>query len=78
MVLFAQATFNACAGFMPVCTVFLIICLSTLQLQSFTLGWFTPAIQSLQKRVASCLVIMCRLNCFDSHFLLLHNKNYTI
>ena len=61
MVLFVQATFNASAGYVPVYTVFLFThTYLTSYLSSFALGWITPAIQSLQERVASCLEIICR------------------
>ena len=36
--------------------------------QSFTLGWITPAMQSLQKRVASRLMIIYHFNRSGSHF----------
>ena len=66
MILFAQATFNANAGYRPVYTIFLFTLRDSLwnelpfYIQSFTLGWIIPAMQSLQKRVAARLEIICR------------------
>ena len=39
------------------------------------MGWITPAIQSLLKRVALCLEIICRFGPFGRHLYLLRNKN---
>ena len=80
MVLFTQATFNASAGYVPAYTVFLFIVsyyvlnyVATLLYAKFYLGMDTPAIQFLQKRVASRLIIIYCFNCSGSHF-----SNYII
>ena len=39
------------------------------------MGWITPAIQSLQKRVAPHLEIIFHFDLSSHHLYLLHNKN---
>ena len=39
------------------------------------MGWITPAIQFLQKRVALCLEIICSFSPSGRHLYLLRNKN---
>ena len=78
MILFAQATFNASAGWFiqSFCLLQIILNQLLFYIIKFSLGWITPAIQSLQKRVAPCLNIICNFDRSDSHIFLLSNKNY--